>query len=136
MTHVNNANQSPPGGAKKLARLLKAWKYYCNVPISSFYLEMQAARHMDGETSIIWSYDVRAVLRKMHSSELAGMNDPSGLVGRIYACGTNAQKADAKSKLATALTRADKARDAEDAGDIDVAFSWWDKVFGGRFPSR
>lgn len=136
LNYVNDVNQSPLGGAKKLARLLKAWKYYCNVPISSFYLEMQAARHMDGETSIIWSYDVRAVLRKLHTSELASMNDPSALVGRIYACGTDAQKTNAKSKLATALTRANNGRDTEEAGDIDAAFSWWDKVFGGRFPSR
>ena len=136
LNYVNDTNQSPAGGAKKLARLLKAWKYYCNVPISSFYLEMQAARHMDGETSIIWSYDVRSVLRKLHSSELAAMNDPSGLVGRIYACGTDTQKTDAKSKLATALSRANNARDREDAGDVDAEFSWWDKVFGGRFPSR
>lgn len=136
LNYVNDANQSPLGGAKKLARLLKAWKYYCNVPASSFYLEMQAARHMDGETSIVWSYDVRAVLRTLHTNALASMNDPSELVGRIYACGTDTQKTHAKSKLATALTRASKARDAEDAGDIDAAFSWWDKVFGGRFPSR
>jgi hypothetical protein len=136
INYVNDANQSPAGGAKKLARLLKAWKYYCNVPISSFYLEMQAARHMKGENSIIWSYDVRAVFRKLHSNELAAMNDPSGLVGRIYACGTDAQKRDAKSKLSTALTRANNARDAEDVGNLDSAFSWWDKVFDGRFPSR
>ena len=136
LNHVNDVNQSPAGGAKKLARLLKAWKYYCNVPVSSFYLEMQAARHMDGESSIIWSYDVRAVLRIMYNSELASMNDPSRLVGRIYACGTEAQKTDAKSKLATALSRANKARDAEAVDDIDAAFSWWDKVFGGKFPIR
>jgi hypothetical protein len=136
LNHVNDANQSPLGGAKNLARLLKAWKYYCNLPISSFYLEMQAARYMNAESSIIWSYDVRAVLRKLHNSELASMNDPSGLVGRIYACGTEAQKTDAKSKVASALSRANKARDAEDAGDNDAAFSWWDKVFGGRFPVR
>jgi hypothetical protein len=97
---------------------------------------MQAARYMSGETVIAWSTDMRAILRKLHDAELAAMNDPSGLVGRIYACGTEAQKSDAKSKLATALTRANKARDAENAEKFDDSFYWWDKVFGGRFPAR
>ena len=97
---------------------------------------MHAAKRMKGETSVVWSYDVRAVLRTLDSNELAAMNDPWGLVGRIYACGTDTQKAEAKSKVGTALSRANKARDAEDAGDIDSAFSWWDKVFNGRFPAR
>jgi hypothetical protein len=136
LNYVNTANVSPASGAKYLARLLKAWKYYCNVPMSSFYLEMQAARYMSGETVIAWSTDMRAILRKLHDGELAAMNDPSSLVGRIYACGTEVQKTDAKSKLATALTRADKARDAENADKIDDAFYWWDKVFGGKFPAR
>jgi hypothetical protein len=136
LNYVNEANNSPSGGAKKLARLLKAWKYYCNVPISSFYLEMQAARYMKGESTIAWSVDMRTILRRLDDGALAAMNDPSGLVGRIYACGTDAQKTDAKSKLASALSRADKARAAEDADKIDDAFYWWDKVFGGKFPSR
>jgi hypothetical protein len=136
LDYVNDANNSPSGGAKGLARLLKAWKYYCNVPISSFYLEMQAARCMKAESTIAWSVDTRAILCRLHDGELAAMNDPSGLVGRIYACGTDSQKADAKSKLATALSRADKARDAASDDRIDDAFAWWDKVFGGRFPGR
>jgi hypothetical protein len=37
------------GGTKKLARLAKAWKYYNSVPISSFYLEMRAAKYLEGE---------------------------------------------------------------------------------------
>ena len=40
-------------GAKKLARLPKAWKYFNNVPMSSFYLEMRAAKYMAKEDSFI-----------------------------------------------------------------------------------
>src|SRR5207248_1915086 len=39
LAYVNECNEKPDkGNAKALARLIKAWKYYCNVPVSSFYL--------------------------------------------------------------------------------------------------
>ena len=44
-----NSRQNIAGGAKKLARLIKAWKYYNDVPISSFYLEMRAAQYLAGQ---------------------------------------------------------------------------------------
>jgi len=48
LTYVNDVNAigGITGGAKKLARLVKAWKYYNDVPISSFYLEMRAAQYL------------------------------------------------------------------------------------------
>lgn len=132
--YVTDANKSPSGGAKALARLLKAWKYYRSVPISSFYLEMRAAQYMTGETSFVASIDLRSVLSKLNSHGLAAMNDPSGIAGRIHACGTEAQKSDALSKLSTALGRANNARDAEAAGKISDAFYYWDQLFAGNFP--
>jgi hypothetical protein len=46
---VNEINQRTGinGGTKKLARLIKACKYYNNVPVSSFYLEMRAAQYRE-----------------------------------------------------------------------------------------
>lgn len=38
-----NKKANIAGGAKKFARMAKAWKYFNNVPMSSFYLEMRAA---------------------------------------------------------------------------------------------
>ncbi|MGH9126277.1 MAG: hypothetical protein ACRDZ8_16355 [Acidimicrobiales bacterium] len=51
LAYVNEVNKQTgiEGAAKKLARLAEAWKYYNNVPVSSFYLEMRAARCMAGE---------------------------------------------------------------------------------------
>ncbi len=50
-------------------------------------------------------------------------------------CSTDAKKSDALSKLETALVRAQKARDAEEAEEIRDAFYWWNLVFNGHFPS-
>jgi hypothetical protein len=124
------------GGAKKLARLTKAWKYYNNVPISSFYLEMRAAQHVAGEPSFLPVWDICQLLEKLEGHQLAGMNDPKGAAGRFYACSTDAKKDDARSKLHTAATRARKALDAYNGDKIDTAFEKLDLLFGGRFPAR
>ena len=120
---------------KPLIRMLKAWKYYCNVPISSFYLELRATKWMESETSIIYDIDLKTILKKLTDVELAAIQDPKGISGYVYASPSSSKKADALSKLNTAKNRAIKAREAESSGNTKDAFYWWDKVFGGSFPS-
>jgi hypothetical protein len=124
------------GDAKDLARLIKAWKYSCNVPISSFYLEMRCAQHVTTQTTYIHVWDVWQVLEKLENHELAAMNDPKGASGRIYACSSDANRTDALSKVSTAAGRAGKALDANQAGDHASAFSYLDLLFAGKFPAR
>ena len=57
-----------------------------------------------------------------------------GVSGYVSPCRTDAQLSTAKSKLSTALTRAEKAREAEIKGDIKEAFEWWDRLFAYKFP--
>lgn len=68
-------------------------------------------------------------------NQLAAIQDPMSISGYIYSCSTDAKKSDALSKLETALVRAQKARDAEEAEKIRDAFHWWNLVFNGLFPS-
>lgn len=107
--YVNEINKKMDGGTKKLARLLKIWKYKRNVPVSSFYLEMQAARHLDSESSYIPIYDLCLVLNKMSLSGLAAMNDPTGHGSRLNAYSSDATRKDSLSKLSSATTRARRA---------------------------
>ena len=135
--YVNESNNSPKKGcAKRLARLLKAWKYYRNVPISSFYLEMRCAQHVRAQNTYIDVWDVCQVLESLNDHSLAAMNDPKGAVGRIEACATDAAREDALSKLQTAATRARKALDASNNNRPDDAFFYLDLLFGGKFPAR
>lgn len=63
-------------------------------------------------------------------------NSETGQVsGLVPAATTDARRLDALSKLETALSRANKARDAEHTGKIADAFYWWDMVFDGHFPA-
>lgn len=137
LKYVNECNKKPhEGDAKDLGRLIKAWKYYCNVPISSFYLEMRCAQHVARQTTYIHVWDVCQVLESLNDHELAAMNDPKGASGRIYPCSSDANKTDALSKLRTASTRARKALDANNDHDPETAFYYLDLLFCGKFPSR
>jgi hypothetical protein len=135
LSYVSTINDRHGGKVKQLARFLKAWKYYRTVPLSSFYLEMRTASYAAGESSIVYSYDVYAVLRKLRAEDLAAMNDPMNLVGRIHAYSGYADYRDALSKLDIALARAEKALEAERNGNIRDAFRWWDAVYNDHFPA-
>ena len=133
--YVAEVDRRLNGKVKSLIRFLKAWKYYRNVPISSFYLELRVAKYASGEKSIIYSIDVRNVFKMLWDIQLAAIRDPMGISGYVYPCSTNAKDDDALSKLETALGRAQKARNAEKKENIRDAFYWWDFVFADKFPA-
>ncbi len=137
LAYVNECNEKPhKGDAKGLARLLKAWKYYLNVPISSFYLEMRAAQHVAKQSLYIHVFDLCLILESLEGHELAAMNDPKGACGRIHPCSSEAKHSEALSKLKTAAGRARKALDAYRDDDEDMAFLYLGLLFGGLFPKR
>lgn len=109
--YVNDVNKKHSGGAKKLARLAKVWKYKRSVPVSSCYLEVRAAKYADGESSWSMPIDLHMFLRHVQTVALAAMNDPTGLGSRFTACSSDSNRQDALSKLGTAVSRAAKARE-------------------------
>ena len=66
---------------KPLIRFIKAWKYYQNVPISSFYLELRVTKYASEESSIVYSIDVKSVLSLLDRIDLAQIRDPMGISG-------------------------------------------------------
>lgn len=136
LAYVNESNTMPAKGkAKALARLLKAWKYYRNVPVSSFYLEMRAAAYTRRQNTVVYWMDICLLLEELQDIGLAAMNDPTGTTGRIHAYSSEALKQDALSKLNTAATRARKAYNAAARGGLETAFEQWDLLFNGQFPA-
>jgi hypothetical protein len=123
------------GKLKPLIRFVKAWKYFRDVPISSFYLELRVAKYAYSEKSIVYAIDVKNVLCQLRDCKLAQMQDPMGVSGYISACKSEASLKDALSKLDTAATRAEKARDAEREGRTSAAFDWWRLLYNDEFPS-
>ena len=123
------------GKLKPLIRFIKAWKFYRNVPISSFYLELRTTKYAAEEKTIVYSIDVKNVLSRIWSSNLARLKDPMGISGYIEPCMSDAQLEDTESKLATAVARAEKAREAESKENIKDAFYWWDLLYASNFSS-
>ena len=133
--YVASINEKLAGKVKPLIRFIKAWKYFRDVPISSFYLELRVAKYASGETSIVYDIDVKKILCQLRDCELADMQDPMGVSGYITACKTDALHRDALSKLTTAAARAEKARECADKQYISDAFYWWRLVFNDQFPT-
>jgi hypothetical protein len=127
--YVSLANQKHSGGAKKLARLAKVWKYERSVPVSSCYLEMRAAKYANSESNWWMPIDLYRYLRDLHSLQLAAMNDPTGLGSRFTAVSSASNKEAALSKLWTAVARAEKASDLEHEGKHDAAIAEYKKLF-------
>ncbi|MDD4976699.1 MAG: hypothetical protein PHY93_20255 [Bacteriovorax sp.] len=133
--YVRSIDAKLNGKVKPLIRYLKAWKYYRQVPISSFYLELRIAKYAQTESSIDYAIDIKSVLQSLMNNSLADMQDPMGGAGYIKACKSDAFKVDALSKLDTALTRATKAREATQKGNISEAFDYWRLLFNNEFPT-
>ena len=109
--YVTDVNSKHDGAVKRLVRQVKVWKYRRNVPVSSCYLEMRTTKHMDGESAYVPLWDLYLTLRKMHDAGLASMNDPTGLGSRFGACSSESNRVDAMSRMASAVNRAEKAKD-------------------------
>jgi len=133
--YVRAVDDKHGGKVKPLIRFVKAWKFFRAAPISSFYLELRVAKYASDEQAIIYEIDVRNVLKLLWNGQLADMQDPTGVSGCIPACKSEATRADALSKLETAFTRADKARDAAASKNISEAFGCWRLLYNGEFPT-
>lgn len=120
---------------KDFVVLVKAWKYYRNVPISSFYLEMRAVAYLESEEAVCYPLDLYRFFNRLRADLLAPLPDPTGLTGPIQPCANDIYHRDALSKLDLAIARAEKAKDAYLADDAPTAFAYWNQLFNGRFPS-
>lgn len=132
LKYVSDVERSV-AGAKRLARLLKAWKYHNSVPISSFYLEMRAAEHMATQTGFLPVWDLSLVLAKLDEHRLAPMPDPTGNTGLIRATSSLSAAIEARSKVHTAAVRAREAQVAYSAGEDVRALVYLDLLFNGGF---
>lgn len=123
------------GKVKPLIRFAKAWKYYQNVPLDSFYFELRVAKYASEQGRIVYSGDLMLFSKQLLNIGLAAIQDPMGISGLVQPCATETQRDEALSKLTTAVNRAEKAWAAEESWDTQSAFYWWDTFFNGNFPT-
>lgn len=124
------------GKLKPLIQLVKAWKFYNKVSISSFYLELRVAKYASTKSKIDYPKDLAKIFSELFENSLPSINDPMGISGLVPACKTASMKEKALSKLNMANRRATKALNAQNKNDIDTAFDEWIKLFYCNFPNR
>jgi hypothetical protein len=137
--YVTEINKKYNFTVKMFIRFIRAWKYYNGVDISSFYLEMRAAKYTDsycdGKRFLSFIIDLHYFFKFLSDYNLPSLQDPTGNVGYISACSTEAKKATALSRVNTAATRTEKAMNAHMAGNDKDAFYWLNLLFNDKFPN-
>ena len=131
--YTNKINDRLNKRPKRLIRLLKLWNGLSGARIRSIYLELRVAKGLQDVDQVNYAVELTAALRRIYKTELASMQDPIGLTGLIAPC-SEVRKSVVLSKLWTALRRAEKALETEEAGNMRKAFHWWNLVFSDTFP--
>lgn len=135
--YVRRIDEKHSGQVKSLIRFVKAWKFFRNVPINSFYLEIRTAQYADSENVILYDADVWKVLSRIFEDGIANISDPrfprDGFI--LKGCSTDNQRFDAMSKLGNAVTWAREGFLHRTEGRIASAFKSWQLVYDHRFPT-
>lgn len=133
--YVTKINSDLSFKVKPLIRFIKALKYYNNIPISSYYLEMRVAQYSAWESSILYLIDIKRILKKIIDLNLSNMINPTWIWWYIDACSSDAKKTESISKLNSAYKRICYAYDEEQKWNIKEAFYWINLAFNEKFPS-
>ncbi len=123
------------GRLKPLIRCVKAWKFYRNVPIRSFYLEMFVTFCMLEVATIVYSIDIPEIFDSLVINGCNSIDDPRFSDMTIKGCYTDAQRVDALSKAGNAAKWSSEAWRAEADGRTAEAFHMWNLVFNYEFPN-
>jgi len=131
MDQISQSNKKTNGNTVKLIKLIKAWKYYCNVPIKSLVIELRAINFLNkwiyyDKSSIYYDWMVRDFLKELlefknHECQIPGINEKI-VYGDEW-----------ESKAKTALINAERACKLESEEKEDSATFEWKKIFGDRF---
>jgi hypothetical protein len=133
LQYVREADGLHSGKVKGLARLLKAWKYEHNVPVSSFYLEMRAAQYGMQVDNILYPSALAALVDRMIKNSVRSMNDPTGLVNRVTACSSEVNRLSTIRAMNACLPHLEEGY-AKWTVDDWAASSAYQEVFGSEFP--
>ena len=133
--YVNHHNNRLNGKLKPLIQLVKAWKYYNSVPISSFYLELRTTKYAETQNTIIYDTDLYNIIKFFAIEKLPAINDPLGITGRIVACNSDTQRETSLNKVHADFLRAEDAFKFRES-DLDKCFDRWNIFFNHKFPAR
>ncbi|HDD24473.1 MAG TPA: hypothetical protein ENF52_03445 [Chloroflexi bacterium] len=133
--YISTLDSALEGKLKPLIRLLKAWKYFRQVPISSYYLELQTVIYAAKEEMIVYPVDLYHLLDVLWNTQLADLVDQKGIAGRVAARVPRRERKTVLSAIRTGRYHASRALEEASRGDIVEAFRNWNRLFNGHFPA-
>lgn len=130
-TYITERNRALGGNLRRLIVFAKQWNKAHSSRLSSFHVEMLAAR-----TFLSLTNNRREALRAFFDYNLYNLavNDPAGYGGDLSSALTWANREAVNNSLKAARDRADIALAAEARGDHAEAIRQWRIVLGSRFP--
>ncbi|WP_407334678.1 SMODS domain-containing nucleotidyltransferase [Dietzia kunjamensis] len=131
-SYMNRRNSELGGNLKRFVVIAKQWNRAHSSRLSSFHLEMLAARSFSSLGA-----NRRTALRMFfdHNQYNLSVLDPAGFGGDISNYLTDSARSLVNQSLGSARARADLAIAAEDRGDHEEAIRQWGIILGDRFPA-
>jgi len=129
---INKLDHTLNQNLKPFIRIVKAWSYFNDTPIWSFYLELCVADFLKKDAGIVYSQDLSNFFRYMLRRNLAPFEATEGCTEPVY--GTSiAGKEKAIASLRQAADLSERALTCETRGQIPDAFYLWRKAFNWQF---
>lgn len=130
-TYMSRRNSELDGNLKRFVVVAKQWNGAHSSHLSSFHLEMMAAR-----TFATLGTNRRSALRLFFdfNQYYLSVQDPSGYGGDLSSYLTTTNRGLVNAALGSARDRADLALAAESRGDHRESIRHWGIILGSRFP--
>lgn len=115
---------------KRFIRLIKTWRYFHRVPLSCFYLEMRAAKHVLDHDPFVLIWDLCWYFEGLDKHGCDNMNDPSDFTGGRIVAAPDHDKAAARAAVHTAALASRRALEAHMDKRHPVAVQETARLFG------
>lgn len=132
MENITNSNKLTNGNTVKLIKMIKAWKYNCDVPIKSLIIELTVIVFLKTyQYYNLGSNNYGSMVRDYFKYLLTKVSSTFIIPGTFEAisCGK-----DWESKANAALSRAEQACEYDKMFCACLASKEWKQIFGSRFP--
>ena len=130
--YVDSINAMHRGRVKSLIRLVKAWKFFNNIPVSSFYLALRVAKFAEREAHLRYEYALSSFFNALDKTDLSPMKDPAGISGYVYPCASSTLVSTVQYNVRLAALQADMGLEAYSKNDTRNTFYWWNALFAGK----
>lgn len=134
--YVTSENKRLKNKLKPLIRFVKAWKYYNDIKIKSFYLEIKITNLMSFNKDINFIRDISIIFENLYKTGLSDLKDPLDCTDDISATKTINIRDKILPKIKKAMFIAKKAYISYEKKEIKKVFELYNELFNNNFPKN